>query len=72
LAAAAAAEQPAAAERQQQQQSARPQAAAGSNHPAGPGEAPNAARDGHPAGRAHPWVLTGTGMGGLEERSPGD
>jgi len=36
------------------------------------GEAPNAARDRHPAGRAHPWVLTGTGMGGLGERSPGD
>ena len=50
----------------EQQQAAQPEAAAEG------GEAPNAARDRHPAGRAHPGGLTGAGGRGLGEGSPGD
>jgi len=37
-----------------------------------PGEAPNAARDGHPCGEMAPRGLTGAGGVGLGEQSPGD
>ena len=42
----------------EQQQAAQPEAAAAEG-----GEAPNAARDRHPVGRAHPGGLTGAGGG---------